>query len=205
MKSKQKETKQNLPQINQVQQSEIQEKFKCKFLVPKFDSSGKEIKNTANEIVFDTYIYDFNRMGMNRKLMARKLFSISEKLFSRLPQDPEHVNIITQRATEIKAYSAILIKLLPDGTAERYDPSITELSPYVIDYLGQSDEDWTNLEAAKNDFFSRMGIIATESMMQLVELMQQLMPLSNGNEDGSSQPPPMMDLITAMMGAGSKS
>lgn len=147
--------------------------YKREFKVLRFDSAGKPILKASGEKVYDSYVYCFEEMGLNRKLMARKLFHLASKNLANLPKLPDHVEIIASRQIDIKALSAILMKVLDDGTYEIYDPASTELSIYTQEQLGKTTEDWEGLLEVQEDFFSKARLQSSELMMQSNGIMMQ--------------------------------
>ncbi len=147
--------------------------LRLEFKIPRIDKHGKPLKNQTGEDVFDIYIYDFEEMGMNRKLMARMFFMLSSKILSNMPKDPEHVAIIADRQLELKGFSAILMKKLDEGGFEDYDPAKTELSEYAQNQIGKSKDDWDKLIEAQEDFFLKVRLQLPGLMMQSNDIMMQ--------------------------------
>lgn len=167
--------------------------MKVDFRVPKVKNE-KPVLNEEGQQVYEKYIYDFEQMGMDRKLMARKFFQMSSKNLSNQPKEPDHVQIIADRKMEIKAFSAILMKQMPDGSIENYDPSQTELSAHSMNYIGRSEEDWNKLMECQTDFFTKAGLQLTElmsqsnaTMMQSIAIMQQIAGLAGSSADLSME------------------
>ena len=146
---------------------------KIEFKVPKVDKKGNVIKNEAEDIVFDTYIYSFEEMGMDRKLMARKYFQLATKNLANPPKDPEHIEIIAERQLEIKGFSALLMKVIDGGKYELYEPTITHLSQYTMSELGKSEEDWNKLMEVQDDFFTKARLQSSELITQSNGIMMQ--------------------------------
>jgi len=151
--------------------------LKVEFLVHKLDKSSKKMYNSAGEPVYEKYIYSFAELGANRKLMGRKFFFLSSKNFANPPKEPNDIEIITDRITDLKGFSAILIKVLDNGEYELYNPATTQLSNYVFDNIGKSENDWDNLLKVQEDFFLKVRLVSNELMMQSNSITNQLMTL----------------------------
>lgn len=147
--------------------------LKEEFKIPKIDNKGNVIVNAAGDPVYESYVYCFAEMGIDRKLMGRQFFHLSSKALVNAPRDTEHVQILANRRLEIKAFSAILMKVMPDGKYEMYDPANVELTPYVMSELGKSDEEYAKIERIQADFFSRARLQSTELMVQSNDIMMQ--------------------------------
>lgn len=184
--------------------------FEATFTVPRF-KGGKPIYNDKKELVTDTYRYCFSEMGMDRKLTAKKFFELAGKMAANPPKTPDHVEILSQRQLEIKAFSAILMKQNDDGDGyELYDPAKTELSPYVMNELGKTEEDWDKLLAVQDDFFSKARLVSGELMRQSRTIMMQFLAIMKEAESlagnfGIHQEGQMMDFLTKILDAAKSS
>jgi hypothetical protein len=149
-----------------------QQPIRHEFYVDKLTAKGKPIIDEDGNMVKDKFIYDFNELGMDRKLMGRKFFEIADKSLVNLPKEPEHIEILANRRAELYAWSAILIKIGEDGKPELYDPG-NILTQYQFSQLGKTEEDWNKLMECKNDFFFKVGLQSSALMMQSNDIMLQ--------------------------------
>lgn len=149
------------------------------FVLPKFDGNGNKIFNKAGDLVSTEFVYNFNEMGMDRKLMAQRYFELAEKQIENAPNTHEQINMIAARQLEAKAFSAMLIRVLDDGKYELYEPEVTQLSKYELSELGKTEEEWARLKAVQADFFQKIGVTSKKQMRELVDSMMPLMLLVN--------------------------
>jgi len=140
------------------------------FLIPRTDKSGTLVKNSADEIVYDEYIYNFSKLTTDRILMARKLFYLSTKDFANPPKDLSELSILTNREIEKQAFSAILMKKNSDGTYEKYEYGAVS-SLQLLEKL--TGEDYSKILKCQDDFFQKAGIQSPELMMQSVDILAQ--------------------------------
>lgn len=150
------------------------------FKIPRLDKTGKVVKNSADEIVYDEYIYDYSKLTVDRILMGRKLFHLSTKDFTNAPKDITELSILTNRETEKQAFSTILMKRNADGTLEKYEyGAVSSLN--LLEKLTGSD--FERLMKCQDDFFLRVGIQSPELMMQSIDILGQSVNILKGLKD----------------------
>lgn len=142
------------------------------FFVDRVTTKGKPVIDEDGHIVKDKFIYDFNEIGMDRKLMGRKFFEIADKSLLNLPKEPEHIEILANRRAELYAWSAILMKIGEDGKPELYEPG-NIITQQQFSQLGRTEEEWNKLMECKNDFFFRVGLQSSALMTQSNDIMLQ--------------------------------
>jgi hypothetical protein len=140
------------------------------FKIARLDKQGRVIKNSANETVYDTYVYDFNLLSVDRVLTARKLFHLSTKDYAQAPKQNDELEVLVKRESEKMAFAAILMKLNEDGIPEPYDPYQTSSK-----FLGQitGEENFNKLMECQGDFFHKAGLQSPELMTQSLDIMMQ--------------------------------
>jgi len=169
------------------------------FNIPKFDTKGNKVYNAAGEMVFTQFIYNFNKLGMDRKLIGQRYFELAEKQADFLPNTDKQINVIGERKLEAKAYAAILIRILDNGSEELYDSVNTELSKYELSEIGKTEEEWKMLMDVQNDFFTKIGIISKKQMKEFQNTIMPLMQLVQGLKESGIEiksPSEMTDLVS---------
>jgi len=123
----------------------------------------------------ETYIYDFEQMSMEQVMTAETFFKLHEKMLKVMPATPNDLMVATDQMSLKQAYSALLLKKLPDGSLEPFSPSTNGID--ALRYITGTDNR-KKLEAIKTDFFGRSGSSTPVSMEQLENLMSvvKLMP-----------------------------
>lgn len=170
--------------------------FTAKFEIERTDKSGNIIKNNAGDVVFDTYIYDYDRLTVSRVLAAKKLFIMHSKEFSLPPKSFTDINEMLSREVEKRAFNAILMKQMDNGGFENYDVSLqSDIS--ILDRLTGTQYD--TLMRCQDDFFSRIGLQSNELMMQSIGILSQFGDIMKGLTEASqstgSSIAEMMDLV----------
>lgn len=193
-------------ELNKNDNGQEKKPYSYTFKVPKIGKNNKPVKTEAGDPVYDTFIYKFDLMGMDRKLMGRRYFELAEKIISNLPKEPDHLEIMAERKSELKGYSAILMKVNEEGGFELYDPVLTEFTPYIWSQLGKSDAEFEALEACKADFFIKVGLQfpklimqSNNTIMQSLNIMKELSAL--GTKAGIEGKEDMKELMQMILKA----
>lgn len=141
------------------------------FQVVRTDKQGKPVKNTAGETVFDKFIYDFDKLSIDRVLSARKLFHLSTKDYAQSPKQNDELEVLVKRESERLAFGAIIIKVDDDGNLEPYDPYGSASNKFAERLTGY--ENFMKLMECQSDFFQKVGLQSVELMTQSADIMMQ--------------------------------
>lgn len=146
-----------------------------KIRVKKFDANGKVIKNEAGDIVYTEFVYNFELMGMVRKLMGIKFFELSEKQVENPPGNDLELSVLMQQQFEKRGWEAILMRVIDDDF-EFYNVNKTTINEYEFNELGTGDN-WELMQEIKKDFFTKASVKSTAGIIELVNLIKPLMTI----------------------------
>lgn len=152
-----------------------------------YDEKGSEIKQT--------YVYSFAKMSMKRVFAAEQLFLLNSEFYAKqnVPGTDEQFLKNMERKTLQKALEAILMKEIPQGRFEKYNP---EQEPEFDIFDGISGEDYDRVMVCKDDFFSRSKVLSKTSINAFLEPILKLKEILPENM--------LSGIITNIMVAGIK-
>lgn len=140
------------------------------FRIPRRNSKGDIIKDEDSQIINDEYVYNFELMGADRMLIARKLFFISNKEFTTTPKAIDELESLVTREAERQAFAAILMKR-DNQDFEKYDPYKLSSFDALRDITGK--ENFRKLMECQDHFFIEVGLQSPELMTQSIDIMNQ--------------------------------
>ena len=129
----------------------------------------------------NVYLYNFNKMTMDRVFQAMELFRVLDELRQQPPKSLKDSKITIERQIERNAYSALLMKMIKQEnyiTFEKYDPGIVSSYDFLGELTGKDNYD--KLEACKIDFFTHTGTLLKSSMKNLADTGQLLNNMTPG-------------------------
>lgn len=141
------------------------------FQVIRTNKQGKAVKNSADEPVFDKFIYDFEKLSIDRILSARKLFHLSTKDYAQSPKQNDELEVLVKRESERLAFGAIIIKVDDEGNLEPYDTYNSASNKFAERLTGY--DNFTKLMECQSDFFQKAGLQSVELMTQSADIMLQ--------------------------------
>lgn len=166
------------------------------FKIKKFDKDGKPLKNEAGDLVYTKFIYNFDKMGMGRKLMGIKFFELAEKQLENPPANDQELSILMFGQFDRRAWEAVLIRLI-DGEPEFYNANKTTISDFEFDELGKG-ELWSQLLEVKKDFFTKAGVKSTAGMNELINLIKPLATIQKELKLESGETLPLSEILGAV-------
>lgn len=143
------------------------------FEIIRKDNKGRIVRDDNEEPMIDEYVYDFEKMSIDRMLSARKLFFISNKEYSNTPKIQDELEALTTREAERKAFAAILMKKIGEDEFEDYDPYSTNSFDFLKVVKGS--ENFQKILECQDHFFLKVGLVSPELMGQSADIMTQSM------------------------------
>ncbi len=125
----------------------------------------------------DTYVYSFNETTVDRILQAQRLFRLDFELLKQLPKQPSELAVTVERQTQRNAFAAILMKRMPHGGYEDYNPA-TGTGMKALQTL--TGKDFARLQECMLDFFRNSGLWSEYSTMQFASQMKDALELFKG-------------------------